>query len=95
MEMKRSSAVADLSDEQRKLLESLIGAPLEPEQVLYWVVVNPGKEPAEADKARARAGLQQLFAKADRHADEQRVSPEEFGEATDEAVRQVRSRRGE
>lgn len=90
--MKRSSNVADLSDEQRKLLESLIGLPLEPQQVLYWVVVNPGKAPAEVDKARARDGLQELFAKADRRADEQGVSPAEFGAAVDEAVRQVRSR---
>jgi hypothetical protein len=92
MEMKLSSNVADLSDEQRQLLESLMGLRLQPEQVLYWVVVNPGKEPAEADKAQSRAGLQELFAKADRHADEQGASPDAFGAAVDEAVQHVRSR---
>jgi hypothetical protein len=92
MERRLSTNVADLSDEQRKLLESLIGLRLQPEQVLYWIVVNPGKEPTEADKAQSRAGLQELFAKADRHANEQGVSPDEFGAAVDEAEQHVRSR---
>ncbi len=92
MEMKLSSNVADLSDDQRQMLESLIGLRLQPDQVLYWVVVNPGKMPAEVDKARSRAGLQELFAKADRRADEHGLSPEKFGAAVDEAVQHVRSR---
>jgi len=35
METKMSSSVADLSDDQRKLLESLIGKPLSAEEVVY------------------------------------------------------------
>jgi hypothetical protein len=92
METRLSSNVADLSDEQRQLLESLTGLRLEPDQVLYWVVVNRGKEPAQIDKSGARAGLQELFVKVDRHADAQGASPDDFGAAVDEAVQHVRSR---
>ena len=92
MEMRLSSNVADLSDEQRTLLESLIGLPLQPEQVLYWIVANPGTAPSAADKDRARTGIQELFAKVDRHAEARGIGPDEFGSAVDEAVRDIRSR---
>ena len=91
MESKLSSSVADLSDEQRQLLESLIGRQLQPDQVLYWLVVSPGHHPTAADKARSRAGLQAIFDKVDRHVADQEISSEEFASAVDEAVRHVRS----
>jgi hypothetical protein len=91
METKLSSNVADLSEDQRKLLELLIGQPLSAEEVVYWVVVRPGRAPTAADKARARAGMQELFAKADQRAAEQGISGEGFEAAVDEAVRHVRS----
>lgn len=91
METKLSSNVADLSEDQRKLLESLIGQPLSAEEVVYWVVMRPGRTPAAADKARARAGMQELFTQADQLAVEQGTTPEEFETAVDEAVRHVRS----
>ncbi|HUY36836.1 MAG TPA: hypothetical protein VMV69_29220 [Pirellulales bacterium] len=90
MESKLSSNVADLSDDQRQLLELLIGQPLRRDQVLYWVVMSPGREPTTADKAQARAGLQAIFDKVDRHVVEQRISPDVFASAVDEAVRHVR-----
>ena len=91
MESKLSSNVADLSDDQRQLLETLIGQPLHRDQVLYWVVMSPGREPTTTDKAEASAGLQAIFDKVDRHAVEQGFSPDEFASAVDEAVRHVRS----
>ena len=91
MESKLSSNVADLSDEERQLLESLIGQQLRRDQVLYWLVVSPGHEPTTADKAQSRAGLQAIFNKVDRHVADQGISPEEFASAVDEAVRHVRS----
>jgi hypothetical protein len=91
MEMKLSSNVADMSEDQRKLLESLIGQPLSAEEVVYWVVMRPGRAPASADKARARAGMQELFANSDQHAAKQGTTGEEFETAVDEAVRHVRS----
>jgi hypothetical protein len=95
MESKLSTNVADLSEDQRKLLESLIGQPLDAEEVVYWVVMRPGRTPTAADKARARAGMQELIAKADRHAQEQGTTAEEYGAAVDEAVRHVRSQSDE
>lgn len=91
MESKLSSNVADLSDDQRKLLESLIGQQLKRDQVLYWLVVSPGHEPTPTEKARARSGLQEIFDKVDRRLAEQGTSSEEFASAVDEAVQQVRS----
>jgi hypothetical protein len=91
MESKFSSNVADLSDDQRHVLESLIGQPLHRDQVLYWVVMSPGREPTAADKAQARAGLQAIFDKVDQHFIEQGISPDEFAAEVDEAVRHVRS----
>ncbi len=91
MDTRLSSNVADLSDEQRKTVEALIGQPLRSDQVLYWIVMNPGREPTAADKAKARAGLQNLFAKVDRQIDAEGTTPEQFEAAVDEAVRHVRS----
>lgn len=94
METKLSSHIADLSEEQRKLLETLIGQPLSAEEVVYWVVMRPGRPPAAADKARARAGMEELFTKADQHAAEQGTTSDEVEAAVDEAVRHVRSQSG-
>jgi hypothetical protein len=95
MATKLSSNVADLSDEQRRTLEALIGQPLSRDQVLYWVVMSPGQEPAAADKARARNGLQELFANVDRRSAGDATTPEQFEAVVDEAVRHVRSQPGE
>lgn len=91
MQSKLSSNVADLSDDQRKVVESLIGHKLRREQVLYWLVVSPGREPTSAAKAESRSGLQELFEKVDRRFAEQGTTEEEFGMAVDEAVKRVAS----
>ena len=90
-----STRVADLSEEQRKTVESLIGQPLHSDQEVQWVVVSRGKVPTAEDKARARAGLERISAKVSRNLEEQGISPEEFGEVVDEAVRHVRGQRAE
>ncbi|HLJ10153.1 MAG TPA: hypothetical protein VKU82_03135 [Planctomycetaceae bacterium] len=95
MEPKYYSNVADLSDEQRLLLESLIGRELRRDQVLCWLIVSPDRHLTAADKARSRAGLQTIFDKVDRHVADEEISPDEFTLAVDEAVRQVRSQRVE
>ena len=91
MESKLSSNVADLSNEERQLLESLIGQQLRHDQVLYWLVVSPGHEPTKTDKAQSRAGLEGIFKKVDSHVADRGISPEVFASAVDEAVRHVRS----
>ncbi|HEV7224477.1 MAG TPA: hypothetical protein VGN42_17345 [Pirellulales bacterium] len=91
MQSKLSTNVVDLSDDQRTVLETLIGQQLRRDQVLYWLVVSPGREPTSEEKAKARSGLQDIFDKVDRHLAEQGTSAEEFASAIDEAVKHVRS----
>ena len=92
MESKLSCNVANLTNDERQFLESLIGQQLRQDQVLYWLVVSPAHKPTAADKAQSRAGLQAIFKKVDRHIVDQGTSPEEFASAVDEAVRHIRSR---
>ena len=89
--MNQSSNVADLSDEQRRVLESVIGQPLRSNDVVHWIITTPGRHPTAEDKARARAGLEAIFAKVDRHLRENQVDQAEWEAALDEAVRNVRA----
>src|SRR5487761_1422700 len=56
MATNQSSNVADLSDEQRRLLESVIGQPLRRDQVVHWAITTAGRQPTAEEKAAARAG---------------------------------------
>jgi hypothetical protein len=95
MLVNQSSNVADLSDEQRRLLESVIGQPLRSDQVVHWTVTTAEREAAADQKATARARLESTFAKVRRHLDEKGISQAEWNAAVDEAVQQVRSQRDE
>jgi hypothetical protein len=91
METKLSSNVADLSAEQRQMLETLIGQPLRQDQVLLWVVASAGHQPTASDKAQARAGLQELFSKVDLRIAQAGGGQDDAEAVIDDAVRQVRS----
>lgn len=91
--MNNSSNVADLSDEQRRVLESVIGQTLTSDQVVHWAITKAPRQPTAADKARALAGLEAIFTKIDRNLDEKGVSQAEWEAAVDEAVEHVRSQR--
>jgi hypothetical protein len=93
MSMNHSSNVADLSDEQRRVLESVIGQPLANDQVVYWSIATPGRTPSAADRTRALAGLEATFAKVRRNLDEKGISQAEWEAAVDDAVQAVRSQR--
>lgn len=77
--------MADLSDEQRRVLESVIGQPLSNGQVVHWVVTTSAR-----DRNAARHGLERTLAKLRRNLDEKGVSQSEWNDAVDEAVQQVR-----
>jgi hypothetical protein len=92
METKSFSQAADLSSEQRHVVETMVGHPLSGEDMVFLVVMRPGHQPTSDDKAHARARLEKVFEQIDRHGDEHNVSPEEADAAIDAAVRDVRSR---
>jgi hypothetical protein len=92
MEGKPFTNVADLSREQRLAVESMVGHPLDSEDMLFLVVMRPGQEPTAADKARARARLETLFEQIDHSAAERGITGEDADAAIDDAVRDVRAR---
>lgn len=92
MGAKLSSSVADLSAEQRRVLESVIGQPLEDDQVLHWFLSRSGRQPTPRDKTIARAGLEGIFAKVDEHLAASGIREDQFNTAVDEAVDSCRSR---
>jgi hypothetical protein len=61
METKPFSNVADLSATQRQAVESMVGRPLQGEDMVFLVVMRPGHDPSSQDKAHARARLEKIF----------------------------------
>lgn len=92
MEMKSFSSVAELSDEQRRVVESLLGHALQPEDTVMLVVGQPGREPTSEEKAEARDGLERIFERIDAYGREYNISPDEADAEIDAAVREIRSR---
>ena len=92
MEAKLSSNVADLSDEQRRVLESLIGQPLLENQVLYWILMTVGGQPTAADKAQAPRACKNCSVKSIAMLLNWGSVRRKFEVAVDEAVRHARSR---
>ena len=92
METKSFSQAADLSSEQRHVVEAMLGHPLNGDDMVFLVVMRSGHQPTSQDKAHARARLEKIFEQIDQHGDEHDVSPEEADAAIDAAVRDVRSR---
>ncbi|HQU45781.1 MAG TPA: hypothetical protein PK867_23405 [Pirellulales bacterium] len=90
MVINQSSNVADLSDEQRRVLESVIGQPLRNDQVVHWSIAPAERQPTAEEKAAARARLEGTFAKVRRNLDQKGVSQAEWDAAADEAVQHVR-----
>ncbi|HEX5445935.1 MAG TPA: hypothetical protein VFW87_19055 [Pirellulales bacterium] len=84
--------VADLSDEQRRVLESVIGQPLEDDQVVHWAVTTADPKRIAEAKVAARARLKSTFARVRRNLDKQGISQAEWTATVDEAVQNARSR---
>lgn len=51
MAMNQASIVAELSDEQRRVLESVIGQSLEDDQVVHWSITTDGRQSTAEAKA--------------------------------------------
>jgi hypothetical protein len=91
MEATSFSNVADLSQEQRLAVESMVGRPLQAEDRVFLVVLRPNREPTAEAKARARARVEQVFAQTDRYGQEHGITADEADAAIDQAVREIRS----
>ncbi len=92
MEATPFSNAADLSIAQRQAVESMVGRTLESQDMVFLVVLRPGREPSADDKARARAQLEQVFQQSDRFGQEQGIDPSAADAVIDAAVQDVRSR---
>jgi hypothetical protein len=91
METTLFSNVADLSEEQRSAVESMVGRSLQSEDRVFLVVLRTDREPTPEAKARARAKLDQVFAKTDSYGREPGISADDANAAIDQAVREIRS----
>jgi hypothetical protein len=92
MEMNSLNSAADLSSSQREVIESIVGRPLDAQDMVFLAIFRAGQEPAIDEKARARAGLEQVFRQIDHFGQGRGIDPDEADAAIDEAARDVRHR---
>ncbi len=92
METTSFSNAADLSQDQRLAVESIVGRPLQAEDRVFLVVLRPNREPTAEAKDRARARLDEVFARVDRYGQEHGITADEADAAIDRAVHDIRSR---
>ncbi len=86
-------SVRNLEASGKRWLEGVLGQPLQENQQVFIMVISPGTEPDEADRRRARAGLEATFQKTEAYARAQGIGDDEIDEAVREAMRHVRSRK--
>ncbi len=79
---------------ERKAIEALLGRELDPAQQVFIMAYTPNTAPSKAEREAARASLERTFAMIDRRATVEGITPEEADAALDEAVQQVRPRKG-
>jgi hypothetical protein len=84
-------SVRDLQAGGKRLLEDILGQPLQENQQVFIMVLSPGIEPDESARAQARAGLEATFQKTEAYAQEHDVSGEDIDAAIREAMDHVRS----
>ena len=70
----------------------MVGRPLQAEDSVFLLVLQPDREPTTEAKARSRAKLEEVFSEVDRYGQEQGISADEADAAIDRAVRDVRVR---
>lgn len=86
----RRLSVNEMAGDDRRSVEHLLGKPLEEDQQVYILAFKPGVVPDEATRRRALARMQQTFAKAEQHAQQQGVTDAEIDDAVDEATDRIR-----
>jgi hypothetical protein len=87
-------SVRNLQASDKRLLEDIVGQPLQDNQQVFIMVLSPGSEPDEAARRQARAGLEAVFQKTAAHASEHGIAEDEIDAALQEAAQQLRPPRG-
>ncbi len=92
--MERSSiaveSVGNLEAGEKRLLEEMLGRPLQEDQQVFLMVLSPGADPDEESRRQARVGLEAVFQKTTAYAVEQGASENEIDAAIRDAAEQVR-----
>jgi hypothetical protein len=83
-------SVKNLQAAGKDFLEGILGRKLEENQQVFIMVLSPGKEPDEAGRRQARAGLEETFRKTEVYAREHDITDAEVDDAIEEARKQVR-----
>jgi hypothetical protein len=86
----RRVSVSEMTGDDRRSVENLLGHPLQEGQQVYILAFSPGVAPDESTRQWAQASMQQTFAKAEQHAQQQNVSEEEIDAALDEGMERIR-----
>ncbi len=87
-----SRNVTEIPEASRRSLEDLLGRQLLANQRVFIMVLDPSAVPDEAQRTSAAAGLREIIAAAQAHADQAGVSDEEIDAAVEEAMGHVRRR---
>lgn len=82
--------VKDMLPETRRGFEVALGGTLHDNQRVYVVVVTPGVEPNDPQRAEALADLRELAGQGTKHRESLGVSVEEADQALEEAMESVR-----
>jgi len=85
--------VKDMLPATRRGLEAALGETLFDNQQVYLVVVTPGVEPSDQQRAEALANLRELGEQGAKHRESLGVSVDEADRAVDEAMENIRPSR--
>ncbi len=82
--------VKDLPPEKRRGFEAALGETLRDDQCLLVVVVSPGVEPGDEQRAAALADMRKLGVQGEKHRETLPVSVEDANQILEEAMESVR-----
>lgn len=85
--------VNQIPADEKRALETLLGATLEPEQQVLILTYRPSVQADDGARQAARQRIAHTIAVSQEFALSQGVSPEEADAAIDEAMSQIRRRR--
>lgn len=85
--------VKDMAPNIRHGFETVLGATLDDSQRVYLVVVTPGTEPSDAQRAAAIGDLEELCKQGTAHRESLDASTDEADEALEEAMNHIRPRK--